>query len=431
MGKKSKYKPGIVIIGAGHAGVQAAEQIRKMDSKIRLYVLDPDKSAFYFRAALKFFLKQKITEEKLNGRQKNFWKINNITRLELKVVRIERNERKIYCEGDVEIEYTKLLIATGGTPFIPNFAGGNFQNIVPIRSLTDAQNITQIISGSSEIRCVILGGGVLGMELADALISRGKNTVLITNKEVLIPKMLDQRAAEIIRQLSEENGLDIRFNTTIKEIKGNEEGKVSALVLSDNSTIPCDALFVCTGITRNTEIARQAGLETNKGIIVNQFLQTSDPVIYAAGDVVEFNAEVNIESHLIELWGPAGKMGQIAALNMMGKPIPFEKFTIHAYTILWNHNIHAIGNFIYTREQKPEGFEVLSIEDDVGGTHNYFKLVFQGRQIVGAMSVGQARDPIVLEYIISHRIPVPADISKEELLLRDFDLERIYYHKKD
>ena len=257
------------------------------------------------------------------------------------------------------------------------------------------------------------------------MVERGVEVELFSNRNTLVPKMLDSRAAEIVADLFKKNGVKIHYEESFSKILEDEYKKVRGVETSKGETIDCDGVFICTGMRRNIELAKSAGLNVERGIITNKFLQTSDPNIFAAGDVVEI-VDDKQSHHLIDLWGPAGDMGKIAAQNMIdeSKIIPYNISAFHAYTIFWKHNCHVLGNFA---PKDLTGIETLTYDKGSSTTHNYYKMHFKDNRIIGILSLGEARDPIHLQNIITEKISIPPNISKKEIIEREFDYERILY----
>ncbi|WP_371804617.1 NAD(P)/FAD-dependent oxidoreductase [Candidatus Lokiarchaeum ossiferum] len=422
-----KYKPGIVVIGGGQAGIHAIEEIRKSDGKIRIYLIDHDKHLFYFRAALKYFVKKHIELPNLNARMDNFIKKNNVTFFQDEVKNIDRDHQFVYTENSLEIPYTKLLIATGGSPFIPPSLRKDVDGIFPMHSLEDTLNICKKADSGIFKKIVILGAGVLGTELAESLIERGVSVSILTRGYVLVPKMLDTKSSAIVVKKYQKLGMDIQFNESISEIHTDESGQVTAITNSKNEKIECDCLCVCTGIRRNIQLAQECNLETDNGIKVNQFLQTSDPNIFAAGDVVEYYVPELKTHKLIDLWGPAGKMGKIAGNNMIRDHITYNLGTFHAYTIFAGLNCHVIGEF---NPKNPSEYEILETEYLVRDQVCLFRLILQDNLIKGVFSLGEARHSMILEKIITLKKQIPSNITKSMLLERGFDFERILYYQE-
>jgi NAD(P)H-nitrite reductase large subunit len=238
--------------------------------------------------------------------------------------------------------------------------------------------------------------------------------------------MIDEKASKIIEHEFTRHSVKIHFKTGFKEILGNDKGEVIGVITSEGKKIECDGVFICTGIRPNTTLAKDAGLQVNRGIITSQYLQTSDPDVYAAGDVVEFFDDTTQTHRFIELWGPAGKMGTIAALNMLGQQKSFNIGSVHAYTVFWGHNCHSIGDYNPALSNQ---LKIIQKESQGAHTKNYMKLIFKGRQLIGALTLGEARDPLFLVEIISRGLLIPQNITLEALLEPEFDLEQIIYQK--
>lgn len=421
MGKQ--LKKGFVIIGGGHAGISAIEGFRKIDSKSRLYLIDDDPDNFYFRAATKFLIKGRIEEKDIQGRPDNFFKSNKIKLLKNSALKINSEAKIITLEDDKLLPYEKLCIATGATPFLPPISGINLKNVFVHRSLEDTRKIINLVEKGDNFHPIIIGGGVLGVELAEALALRNIEVELVTLDSRLIPRMIDDYASSILHQHLINNKISIHYSSSVREIIGDEHSFSKGVVLQSNDIISGNAVFICTGIKRNLSLALDAKIEANRGIQVNRFMQTSNPHIFAAGDVVEFKEDL-FHHQFIELWGPAGQMGKVAGMNMAGAEEIFNLDVFHAYTLLFKQNCHCIGDY---QPNEPALYDIKVSKYEWNGNSCYFKLVFKENVLVGALTFGEARDAMLLDHIIKQNKPLPSNFSKEDLLDRTFDLDRILY----
>jgi len=417
-----------LIIGAGQAGIFTAQTLLKQENKSKITIIDEDPDSFYYRASLKYMVKKRVDEKELNGTTQSFFKDKRINKIEQKVSTIKLSDNFVILGDNTELHYKKLLIATGGHSIIPQIPGTELEGVYPQRTLEDTRRICEIADKGKYKKCLILGAGVLGTELAESLVERGVEVEMFSNRNTLVPRMLDSRAAEIVADLFKKNGVKIHYETSFSKILEDANKKVRGVETTKGEIIDCDGVFICTGMRRNIELAKSAGLNVERGVITNKFLQTSDPNIYAAGDVVEI-VDDNQSHHLIDLWGPAGDMGKIAAQNMINEstPIPYNVGAFHAYTIFWKHNCHVLGDFA---PKDVTGIETLIYDQASSTIHNYYKMHFKDDRIIGILSLGEARDPIHLQHIISQQLSIPSDISKKEIIERAFDYERILYAKR-
>ncbi len=424
MGKPIDY----LIVGAGQAGIHAAQTLLKQANKSNITIVDDDPDSFYYRAALKYMVKKRVGEQELNGATESFFKNKRIDKIAQKVSAIKPSDNSVILGDNTELHYNKLLIATGGHSFIPPIPGNDIKGVYPQRTLEDTRRICDLADNGKFKKCFVLGAGVLGTELAESLAERRVDVEIFSNHKIMVPRMLDSRASEIIVELYKKNGVKIHFEESISKILEDENNNVRGIETTKGEIIDCDGVFICTGMRRNIELAKNAGLNVERGIITNKYLQTSDPNIFAAGDVVEI-VDDNQFHHFIDLWGPAGDMGKIAAKNMMedSKPEPYDIGAFHAYTIFWKHNCHVLGDFA---PKDLTGIETLIYDKKSSTTHNYYKIHFKDNRIIGIISLGEARDPIILQHIIKEKLPIPPNISKEEIIERGFDYERILYSKR-
>ncbi len=417
-----------VIIGAGQAGFFAGQTLLKQENKTKITIIDEDLDSFYYRASLKYMVKKRVGEKELIGTTQSFFKNKRINKIAQKVSVINPSDNSVILGDNTIIHYKKLLIATGGYSYIPQIPGSEIEGVYPQRTLEDTRRICEIADRGKFKKCLILGAGVLGTELAESLVERGVKVELFSNRNTLVPRMLDSRAAEIVADLFKKNGVKIHYEASFSKILEDENKKVRGVETTKGEIIDCDGVFICTGMKRNIELAKNAGLNVERGILTNNFLQTSEPNIFAAGDVVEI-VDDKQSHHLIDLWGPAGDMGKIAAQNMMdnSNPIPYNIGAFHAYTIFWKHNCHVLGDFA---PKDLTGVETLTYDQKSSTTHNYYKMHFKDNRIIGILSLGEARDPIHLQHIISEQLSIPPNISKKEIIERGFDYERILYAKR-
>ncbi len=417
-------KAKIVIIGAGQAGIACAEHLRKLNSKVKITVIDQEADAFYYRAAMKYFVKGALKERGLIGRTAAYFKDQKIKLITDQVKKISPETQEVIFESEKPRPYDYLLIATGASPFIPPIPGTELESVYPMRTLQDTKVILETTDRNPSGTFIVVGGGVLGMELADALKDRHpKATIhLFAIEDRLGVHLFDTKAADLMKAAFEAKGIQVHLQTEIQEILGTTQVES---VRTNASKIECTGVFLCTGVRPNISLAKKIGLEVNRGILVDAYLKTSNRHIYAAGDVAEFYDSKLEEHRLVQLWAPAGEMGLIVAQNILADAAqlkPYNLGALHIYTVLCGKNYHAIGNYA---PANPKNYEILSQVDDAG---NYIKFVLKADLIVGAVILGEAKAPIVLKRIIEQEIPI-ASQYKNALLTRDFDYELILYSR--
>ena len=363
----------VVIVGGGIAGVTAAETVRKFspDSSITLMTMECDVP--YYRLNLTRFLGGEISRDDLILHPLSWYQENNIELVNNAIVYLIDKEKKVISlvDGRDSI-YDKLILAPGSHPFIPPYNGVELEGVYSLRTVFDADGI--LSKGIKGSRCVCIGGGILGIEVAGALAKRGVQVVILESHEWLMPRQLNPKAAVILEKHISTLGIKTLKNTKVQEIIGNE--KVSGVLLQDGTMLDADIVILSTGVRANTVLARKAGLEFNNGIVVDNHLRTSSPDIFAAGDATEHNGQ------LYGTWAPAQYQGSIAALNALDIPTVFggipRSNTIKALGL----DLTSIGKFM------PEDGSYTLIEKEEG--NSYIEFIFHDSKMVGTILIGHA-----------------------------------------
>jgi nitrite reductase (NADH) large subunit len=299
----------LIIIGNGIAGVTAARVLKKNSSEYNDIKIFTDESyGYYPRPKLPSFLEnpQSIPESLITYDRNWFVKENFNLHLDERILEIDR-ENKVIKSNLTSYSYDKLLLANGADCACPPIPGMNLQNTYEFRSLSDAINIKNSLLDKQSI--AIIGGGLLGIEIAVACAKRGKIVTIFEFFPRLLPRQLDKEGASLLAELLANRGINVILDIKVEKIVG--ENEIEAVQLSNGQILQSELLVTCTGIKPRIALAREAGLEVNKGVIVNNYLETSDPNIYAAGDVIEH------KSRIYGIIPPSIEQATIAAHNML------------------------------------------------------------------------------------------------------------------
>ena len=312
----------IVIIGGGQASLSCASQLRSTGFDGEIYMICEENSYPYQRPPLsKKFLTGHILEERLLLKKIDYYKTNNIqVILSNKAMKIDRDNKKIHLKSGEKIDYTKLVLSTGSrakkAPLCNEY---NYSNVLYLRNLSDAKIIKNHLHVGKKI--LIIGGGYLGLEVASVCSSFGMNTIVVEGADRILKRVAGEPTAAYLRQIFSVNGVEIIENDFVKKIN-NLERNVTSVELVSGKTIQLDILLVATGGYPEVGLAKDAKLEIENGIKVNERLETNDPSIYAAGDCASFHhngAVLRLESV-----GNAIDQGQTVALNIAGKTTNFN-----------------------------------------------------------------------------------------------------------
>lgn len=386
----------IVVIGSGTAGSNFALFARKIDRKAEIIVIGKEKTMQYSPCALPFTLSGKIPKlEDIVVFPNEFYEKQKIKLLlETEAKAIDR-EKKVVVTDKGEIPYDKLVLATGSKAFIPPIKGVESEGVFTLKTMDDVRQIQSYIKERNPEKALVIGAGLIGLEGAVAFRELGMDVLVVELLEHLLPTMLDKEMASIIQSHMEEKGIQFRFGAAVSEIIGNP---VNAVRIGEEK-IDADLVLVATGVRANTELAKQANLEVNKGIIVDEYLRTSDPDIYAIGDCAEVYDAVTGNRILSQLGTTAVRMAKVAAENIFGRNVKFKPVFNTAITELFDLEI---GTFGITQERaKKEGINVVigkfkgstKPEYYPGGKPITVKLIFRkkDKKLIGAQIVGGER----------------------------------------
>lgn len=312
-----------VIIGNSAAGVFAAEAIRAIDPVGPLSLISWETGPPYSRCLLPYYLEGTISEEGLYIRPACFYEALNIkTYLGRKVVHVHPALQKVILDDGEEILYDKLLLATGADSRIPPIPGGNLPGVFTFRHLEDAQNLRQYALNSH--RALVIGGGLVGVEVAAALRELGLEVTVVESLPYLLPQALDERGGYLVKQVLLGKGIRVVLERQVVSILGEE--KVKGVLIDDGRLIPCDLVVVAVGVKANCDLLSPWGAEINMGLIVNNYMETSLANIYAAGDVAEHYDLAQGKRALTAVWPAAANQGRVAGLNMAGEPKAFPGY---------------------------------------------------------------------------------------------------------
>ncbi len=381
-----------VIIGGGAAGASCAARLRRLDESAEILILEKTDEISIANCGLPYYVSGVISNREnilvsTPEKFKNWFNID--VKLNSEVVKINRNDKNIQLANGEIISYDKLVIAQGASPIIPNFNGMDRNNVFGVRTLNDADKIKEFIKNNNTKNAVVIGGGFIGIEMAENLAHLGLNTTLVElSDQILAP--VDKEVAQFAQNTMTENGVNLILSDGVKEFNQNK------IVLNSNKEIEFDIVIMAIGVRPEIKLAQDAGLETNRGIIVNDNMQTSDENIYAAGDSVEVKDFVSDTNTLIPLAGPANRQGRIIADNICGFNSTYQKSQGTSVIKVFDLTVASVGNNEKQLKQKNIPYwKTYTFSRSHAGYYPdsslvLFKLLFneQGK-ILGAQGVGE------------------------------------------
>ncbi len=323
----------VVVIGGGGAGLAAAERLRREGYEGELTILSDDADAPYDRPNLsKDYLAGAAAEEWLPLRPPSFYVDNAINlQLDTRAACIDLRGRKVLLHDGGEVPYDRLLIATGAEPVRPaGIPGATSSEVMTLRSLRDCR--AMIARAGAARRALLIGAGFIGLEVAAALRQRGLDVHVVAPNWQPLETILGPELGKLVRQVHEAQGVVFHLGEQVSSISS---GRVT---LSGGATLDAELVVLGTGVRPRTELADAAGLAVENGILVDQHLATSAPGVFAAGDVARWPDRHSGERIRVEHWVVAERMGQVAALNIMGRP---ERFA--AVPFFWSRHYHDLN----------------------------------------------------------------------------------------
>jgi nitrite reductase (NADH) large subunit len=397
-----------LIIGSGLAGTLAAKTLRELDPEAGIEILGEERHPYYPRPNLIEYLAGRLPRERLFAFPDGWAEKQRIgIRLGANVERIRPDAKTVETLAGDAIPYDTLLLATGARPLRPPIAGTDRNGVFVLRTIDDADALLSHLE--SHRRAAVLGGGLLGLEIARAIRLRGAEVRVIEFFDRLLPRQLDRAAAAILKAQIESTGIVVRLGASAKEILG-EDG-VRGLRFESGDEVEADAVVVAAGITPEIGLARDAGLKVGRGIVVDDRLRTSSPGIFAAGDAAE---------HAGRIYGiiPASfEQARAAAHNMLGLDMPYSG-TVPSNTLkVSGLYVTSSGNVA----GEGPGFESLVRSVPEAGL--YKKIVLQEGRLVGAIWMGTKKGASEISRLVALKKDVES--RKRDLLEDSFDFGEI------
>lgn len=362
-----------LIIGAGVAGVSAAEAIRQSDPDGSLVLLSEEPEPPYFRMNLTRYLAGELDSGKLDLHPRTWFLDKRIElRLNSKAVDIDPRERRVVLSDGRVFSYDTLILTNGASPFVPPFPGADLPGVQTLRTLRDANQILEVCSKPVDVVCI--GGGLLGLETAGAISKRGARVSVVESLPWLLPRQLDQAASAILQQKIEAMGIKVYTAAKTQALVGSDH--VTGVQLEGGSLLPADLVIISAGVSANLDLARKAGLSVNRGILVDDSMRSSDPHIFAAGDVCEH------QGRMYGLWLPAKAQGGVAGLAAAGMPGIFAGDPPSARLKVLGIDLFSIGQFTPS-----ESGDVLLVDKTEDA---YASFLFRSGVLVGSILLGDA-----------------------------------------
>ncbi len=376
-----------VILGAGAAGITAAKTIRKADKNGKITVISTD-TQVHSRCMLHKYLSHERDAAGISFVDPDFFEKNQITWLPGKTVnRLDTQGKKVYTDQGDEVSYDRLLIATGAESFIPPV--GNLReakNVFGLRHLRDAQAIDELAKNAENI--VIIGSGLVGLDAAYGLMETGKKVSIVEMADQILPVQLDKTAAFEYQKRFEEAGARFYLGRKAADTVMEEDKIIREIILDNGEKLPCDLIIVAAGVRSAVAGMEGEGIVIDRGIKVDDYLQTGAEGVYAAGDVTGLSG----------IWPNAQKQGETAALNMCGSHVEYTD----RYAIKNTINFFGLVSMCVGVILPQEGDVVIARED----SRNYKRVVLRDGKVVGVLLQGDISHGGIWQYLIKNQISI-------------------------
>ena len=362
------------IIGGGAAGLNAAKAIRERDKTGSIYMLSNEAYPAYNRPMLTKSLVAGLDAEQIAVQEASWYEENNVCLLLGKnVVSIDTEKKEIHTDDGAKFKYTKLIYALGSECFIPPIQGADQPEVIAIRRLSDTQKVTELLPQTKE--AVVIGGGVLGLEAAWELKKARCKVTVLELAPRLMGRQLDEGAGEMIKAVSEAQGITIHTGVQIEAIEG--DGHVTGVRLGDGRVFPAQLVIVSCGVRANVTVAKAAGIETDRAVVVNSRMETSAADVYACGDCAQYQG-INYA-----IWPQAVEEGKTAGANAAGETLEYTgvpaALTFHGM----NTALFAIGD----NGSHPD-LVYRTVEFKDMARKQYEKYYFRNNRLCGAILIG-------------------------------------------
>ncbi len=405
-----------VIVGASAAGIAAVGAIRKVDPDGAIMAITEEACSDYSRPMISDLVSGKTDLQKMKCKTEEFWRENNAEiRLGKKVVSLNLAEKTVNLEDGEKVVYEKLLLATGGKPFIPKMEGQEKDCVFTFTNIAEAQRLAKKIDDIQAKSAVVIGAGLIGISVTEALMKRGLKVTVVELQEKILSLLLDAKSSDIVEAIIKKAGVNFVTGQSVQKIIGRpeNEGTVGGVILTKGDEVQCDLVVVAIGVIPRTDLVVGTNVKINRGIVVDNFMQTTVLDVYASGDVAETFDFILNQSRSLPLWPLAVLEGRVAGANMAGAKTSYEGGTNMSSLKYFGIPIVSIG---LANPKEDPTLEII-VKQDL--EHNvYKKVVLRNNVIVGLTLVNCIDRAGIIFNLIKDKINVKK--FKQDLLRDDF-----------
>lgn len=363
-----------VILGNGIAGLSAAEAIRERNKTAHIVMISNEAYHTYNRPMLTKSMLAGLSPEQIAVHDSAWYEENDITTvLSKEIVAIHPEEKQVELDGGAKIQYSKLIYALGSECFIPPIQGADKEEVIAIRRVSDIQKIGELLPRVKDV--VVIGGGVLGLEAAWEFRKSKCEVTVLELAPQLMGKQIDEPAGKMLEAIAQSEGIVIHTGVQIASIEGEEH--VQGVKLVDGTVLKADLVIISAGVRANTAVAKTAGMEIDKAIIVNEKMETNVKDIYACGDCAQY------EGMNYAIWPEASGQGKTAGANATGDQVEYEVPSLGLSFHGMNTTLYAIGD---NGKNDKLAYRTMEMRDEA--RKQYEKYYYVNNQLKGAILIG-------------------------------------------
>ena len=379
----------IVIAGGGIAGLNAAKSAREQDPDCSIVILEALNTNTYIRTRLPDYISGTASYKEIFPYDDSWYEKNRINlKKDTRITGIDAAHKTIITDKG-NYDFDSLVIALGSSGNIPPIPGAKLENCFPVRTVADADKIRSLSCGGKI--CTIIGGGLLGLEMAWAIRQLGCDVNVIHNSSRLLPKQIDEEGAKLLYKAISDKGINLYMNAQVQEIGG--ENRAEYVRLDSGTVVKSDFVVLSVGVNANTQPLKDSGINMGRSVAVDKYMETNIEGIYAAGDVAEYNGKC------YGIWPIAVEQGKIAGTNAAGGKLEYSE--IHPFTSL---KIKGITMFSIGDVFSEDSLSIAEADFESG---RYVKLLIKEGIITGAIVFGDQSLPMKIKKAVDNRIKLP------------------------
>lgn len=411
-----------VILGSGPAGIAAIEAIRSLDSSGEISLITDDQDGYYSRPGLAYYLTGEIPENGLYPFQPKELQKLRIRQVSGRAVQIKPEEHRVMLQSGQSVAYNRLLVAIGAQAAGIKNEGVELQGVFKLDTLENARLILKMARKAKS--AVVIGGGITALEIVEGLRARGVRVHYFLRGDRYWSNILDEQESRIVEHRLKEDGVKLHFETDLDAILG-KDGKVVGVRTTAGEVIKCEMVGVAVGIKPRTELAKESGLGVERGVVVDEFMRTSAPDVFAAGDMAQICDPVTGKSILNSLWTPAKVQGMTAGMNMAGEKVRYSQgapFNVTRLAGLTTTIIGSVGSADADKDvvgiARGDSETWRQIPDALvcqgGFQANRLRVYVGDRNLMGGLVMGDQK----LSQVVHHLVDKQVDITsiRDQLL---------------